>query len=362
MAPRLANGILAAVFCAVGLSAFFSVLAAGSSTGYIALSVVYLLAVLGLQLGYFSRPTTRFRPAVTYPAIAVQALLVYVPVLQFGEAWVGLPGFLAGSLLLSLRPAVSIPGAAVVVASMGVLGAVFGKTALATAHLVISATITGLVVYGLTRLVRLVSGLHAARGELARMAVAEERLRISRDVHDLLGLSLSAITLKSELADRLITDHPERARAEITEILETSRRALADARQVASGSRTLSLHDECRSARSILYAADVEVRIAGAGRELPDQVSSVLATVLREGITNVLRHSKAEHCQIEIAEEDGAVVLEIVNDGAVPPADEPVDGGHGIDNLSHRVRALGGSLTADWEPGDTYRLRAVVPL
>src|SRR5205823_5301028 len=121
--------------------------------------------------------------------------------------------------------------------------------------------ISGLATFGLTWMVRSVTELRAARTRLAQAAVAEERLRFARDLHDLLGLSLSAITLKSELARRLVTVDPDKARDELTEILAISRLALADVRLVASGYRELSLQEESRSAESLLAAADVDVRI-----------------------------------------------------------------------------------------------------
>jgi two-component system sensor histidine kinase DesK len=365
MAPRLAYGILAAVFTAIALVSFISVLATTSGFAQIALSTAYLAALLGLQFSYFSRPRTRFRPSLTYPALLAQAALVYLPLLQFGDSWVGLPGILAGSVLLALRPAASLPLFGAIVASMGVTGVVSGRDFMTTSHLVISAIITGLLVYGLTRLVRLVTELDAARGELAQLAVAEERLRFARDVHDLLGLSLSAITLKSELTNKLITEHPDRAREEVVEILEISRKALADARSVASGYRELSLDSECRAARSVLTAADVDVRIERDCGELPNVIATTFATVLREGVTNVLRHSKAEKCEITVRKVGDLARMDIVNDGLTEDCADltPIEGsGNGIRNLSHRVRRLGGGLTAGVEPGEKYRLRVSVPL
>ncbi|MGH8938570.1 MAG: sensor histidine kinase, partial [Actinomycetes bacterium] len=223
--------------------------------------------------------------------------------------------------------------------------------------------ITGLVVYGLTRLSNLVTELHAARNELAEMAVAQERLRFARDLHDLLGYSLSAITLKSELTHRLLYKNPDKAQDELAEILDISRRALADVRSVARGYRELSLDAEAASARSVLVAADVDVRMDLDYGELPSRIGTVLATVLREGITNVLRHSKAEQCEISVRQSDGKVWLDIVNDG-VPQAITPraQRGGSGIPNLSARVAALGGKLTTGLDPDGRFRLHAMAPV
>jgi signal transduction histidine kinase len=205
---------------------------------------------------------------------------------------------------------------------------------------------------------RSLTELHDARMRLADVAVAQERLRLARDLHDLLGLSLSAVTLKSELAHRLIGTCPERARAELVEILDIARRALADVRMVASGCQELSLPDECRIAESLLTAAEVRVRLEVCHGELSGKVGSLLATVLREGVTNVLRHSKGEHCVITVAQAGDTVSLDIVNDGVHPHSCLV---GTGIHNLTYRVRLAGGEVTAGVEPDGRFRLRARVP-
>ncbi|MGH3468027.1 MAG: sensor histidine kinase [Thermocrispum sp.] len=203
----------------------------------------------------------------------------------------------------------------------------------------------------------------AAQEELVRVAVACERLRFSRDVHDLLGLSLSALTLKAELAHRLLATQPERAGEQLAEIGELARRATADVRSAARGYAELHLDDELCLARSLLASAAIEVRVSRGSFAIPGQQERVLATVAREGVTNVLRHSKAEHCQISVRRRRGRVRLEIVNDGlsggsrALAPAN-----GIGIRNLSHRVNAIGGDLAAGARPDGTYWLRASVPL
>src|SRR5262249_21208679 len=198
------------------------------------------------------------------------------------------------------------------------------------------------------------------RTELANMAVAQERLRFARDVHDLLGYSLSAITLKSELTHRLVPGNPDKAREELVEILDISRKALADVRAVADGCRELSLDNESESARSLLQAADVDVTIETNCGDLPTPVKTVLATVLREGITNVLRHSNAERCEISMRQADGRVWLDIVNDGVLISRVQS-DGGSGIRNLSARIAALQGQLVSGFEADGRYGLHAWAP-
>ncbi|MDT0551565.1 histidine kinase dimerization/phosphoacceptor domain-containing protein, partial [Streptomyces lonegramiae] len=120
----------------------------------------------------------------------------------------------------------------------------------------------GIVIYGLSRLTDLVHEVHRTREELARMAVGRERLRFARDLHDLLGYSLSAIALKGELVHRLIEVRPEHARSETEELLMVARQALADGRVVSSGYRDMSLRDEATSAAASLAAADIQADVA----------------------------------------------------------------------------------------------------
>lgn len=366
LAPVLARGILAVVFGGFCLVAFLHVLYVANGPVTVAVSAGCMLALLGLQLFYFSRPSSLLQSPMGYAALLAQASLVYVPLLEFKQAWVGLPGFLAGTGLLVLPTRLTWPAFGLVVASMGVIQAQFSNAAVDIAYTTVSTTITGLVVYGLTRLATLVTQLHAAQNELAEMAVAQERLRFARDLHDLLGYSLSAITLKSELTHRLVMKHPERAQEELAEVLDISRRALSDVRAVASGYRELSLAAESESARSVLVAADIDVHMDMDYGELPSRVRTVLATVLREGVTNVLRHSKAERCDITVRRNDGKVCIDIVNDGvpqiSVQRLGSGGNGGSGIPNLSQRLTVLDGTLTAGIDPDGRFRLRATAPI
>jgi two-component system sensor histidine kinase DesK len=360
LAPNLARAIVVVVFSGFFFIALLRMLYRGVSPSQVLLSVVYTIPLLWLQLYVISRPRARFGRHVLYPALLGQAALVYLPLLQFPE-WLAMPGFLAGSVLLVLPPRLAWAGFALVVVSMGVIQANLTGELYDVAYTAVSTTITGLVVYGLTRLYGLVIELHEARTELAQMAVAQERLRFARDLHDLLGYSLSAITLKSELTHRLVTKNPDKAQSELVEILDISRKALADVRSVASGYRELSLDNESESARSVLIAADVDVTMNVDYGDLPTPVKTVLATVLREGITNVLRHSKAERCEISVRQAGGRVWLDIVNDG-VQTNRAPSNDGSGIRNLSTRIEALQGQLVAGIEPDGRYGLHAWAPV
>jgi two-component system sensor histidine kinase DesK len=362
-APRMARVIVLVVFCAIDVVAFLRLAAVSRSDVRLATSGACMTALLALQLLYVSRPTNRPRPPLSYVALAVQAALVYLPLLHLGQAWTGQPGFLAGSVLLLLPARRAWVVFGLIVASMAVVQDLLTGKPFDIAYTAIATVITGLVVYGLTRLATLVIELQQARTELARMAVAQERLRFARDLHDLLGYSLSAITLKSELTHRLMVKQPERAQEELSAVLDISRRALADVRSVASGYRELSLDAEAESVRSVLEAADLDVHMSIDYGHLPVPVSTMLATVLREGVTNMLRHSKAEWCEITVRQASGQVSMDMVNDGvSAARADPARHGGTGIQNLSVRVASLGGRLTAGVEAGDRFRLHAAAPV
>lgn len=373
-APRVAIGVVTAVFVSISLIGFLHVLFLPISVGAVALSAVCIISLLLMQLLWYGRDSSRLRSPLGYGILAAQASLVYLPILIYGQAWVGMPGFLAGSVLLVLRPVAAWSAFCAIVASMGIAQAAFTGAPIDIVYTSISTVTTGLVVYGLSRLTALVVEVQSTRAEIARMAVLRERLRFARDLHDLLGYSLSAITLKIELTHRLLDKSPQEASDQLLEILDISRLALSDARTVASGYRELSLEDECRSAVSVLEAADISVRLDSdqsvvdgeaqfsGHADLPVRVSTVLATVLREGVTNLLRHSKAKNCEITIRQTHDHASLEIVNDDVQPSQKTAGESSRsGLHNLAVRAAEIGGSVTVEQKP-NMFRLRVDVPL
>jgi two-component system sensor histidine kinase DesK len=215
----------------------------------------------------------------------------------------------------------------------------------------------------LRRLVATVDELREAREELARLAVAEERLRFARDLHDLLGHTLSLVTLKSELAGRLLPMQGERATAEIADIERASRQALREVREAVAGYRRPTLVAELAAARELLTAAGVAVHIDGAGRSFPPEIDEVLAWTVREGATNVIRHSRARHCEIRFTDDEASVRAEVIDDGSgAPPGVATVTAGAGLSGLAERVSEIDGRLEAG--PGDAggFRLQVLLPL
>jgi two-component system, NarL family, sensor histidine kinase DesK len=208
----------------------------------------------------------------------------------------------------------------------------------------------GLDMIGLARLASALQELDVARGELARLAVIEERMRMARDLHDLLGHHLSLITLKSELAGRLLEAAPARAAAEIQEIARVARQTLREVREAVAGYRQPTLHSELDGAQQLLSAAGIACTIEHTAEALPPATDAVLAWAVREAVTNVIRHSRARQCCIRITGANGTVHAEVTNDGYRGQRQEG-DGarrrtGSGLAGLAERVRAHGGSLEA----------------
>ncbi|MEV8637080.1 sensor histidine kinase [Streptosporangium sp. NPDC051023] len=195
----------------------------------------------------------------------------------------------------------------------------------------------------------------------ARLAVTEERLRFSRDLHDLVGHSLSAIAVKSEVAVKLSGIDAERAAAEMDEVRGLAREALKEIRTAVRGYRTVDLDAELRSMVAVLEAGGIRCTLEVPGERIPEELATLLAWVVREGTTNVLRHSSATGCRIAIVLREGTAVLEMTNDGVARAHGR---GGTGLAGLSERVTAAGGVLTAGAGTGGAgeFRLRATVPL
>lgn len=228
----------------------------------------------------------------------------------------------------------------------------------------------GIDMVGLILLMGLVRQLHRQQRALAQMAATEERLRVARDLHDLLGQTLSVITLKSALAGRLVTADPPRAAREIQEVEQVARMTLREVRAAIAGYRQLSLRNELQGAQQILQAADIVVTLpqdsvsVDGAMALPPAVDTALAWVVREGVTNVLRHSEATHCQIALTYAPESVQMEISNDGCRQPGKAGAPG-NGIAGLMERVRALGGQLVVEPRPNEQttgFRLWVAIPL
>jgi two-component system sensor histidine kinase DesK len=209
------------------------------------------------------------------------------------------------------------------------------------------------------RMSRYGSDLRLAREEIARLAVSEERLRFARDLHDLLGHSLSVVVLKAELAGRLATTAPDRAAEEMADVERVAREALREVRDAVVGYRQPSLDQELEGARQILQSAGVLARFEPVTGPLPASLDATLAWALREGVTNIVRHSRAHHAEVLLSRHDGHVNLELLDDGGGCDGCEP---GNGLRGLRERVEARDGSLESGSRTEGGFRLAVTLPL
>jgi len=198
--------------------------------------------------------------------------------------------------------------------------------------------------------------LRMAQDEIAHLAKVAERERIARDLHDVLGHTLSVIILKSELAGKLIDRDPARAKAEIADVEQTSREALAEVRSTIRGYRAHSLEAELKQARAALETAGVSVRAESAEVNLTPAQESVVALVVREAVTNVVRHAHARNCSLRIAPLNGNCRVEIEDDGRGGPQLE----GNGLRGMRERIEALSGTVERETNTGT--RLTIEFPL
>jgi signal transduction histidine kinase len=199
-----------------------------------------------------------------------------------------------------------------------------------------------------------------SRGVQLQLAVAEERLRFARDLHDVMGRDLSTIAVKSQLAGELVRRGQPGAADELADISRIAEGSLREVREVVRGYRSADLAGELAGARSVLRAAGVACTVAGEdhGAALPEEVHTALGWVVREAVTNVLRHSHAAQCTITLCVAEREVELSVVDDGAAEPG---VRWGNGLTGLAERLDALGGRLTAG--AGDSgFTLTARLPL
>jgi two-component system sensor histidine kinase DesK len=228
-------------------------------------------------------------------------------------------------------------GAAVKAPLHPMLGVITGINAL----IIVAALIT--LVMGVVWFWDIVLELDRARAVSAELAIAKERLRFAADLHDVQGHHLQAIALKAELAERLVGTDDDAARAQAAEVAELARTALKDTRGVVQGYRQSNLTTELANAREILEAAGVRTTVHGDATLVPPPLQPLFGALVREGTTNILRHSRAEHCELDISVDGPRTRVVLRNDGANPPNGAS---GSGIDGLRQRFRTLAGRVDA----------------
>ncbi|MFF3335131.1 sensor histidine kinase [Streptomyces sp. NPDC002888] len=329
----------------------------GTVAGWLGLAA-FVGLYLALVFRNMGRPYARW---VIGGLIVVLAALATLLCLTLGSAWLGLYCYVsvACGMILPLQLAYwAIPATGGVMLLVGLQ--VGEEDAL---NLLLLVQLIGFAMTGVSQLIRTTIELRRARATVAQLAANEERLRLARDLHDLLGHSLSLITLKSELAGRMLPGHPDKAAQQVADIEQVSRQALVDVREAVTGYRRPRLAAE-------LAGTQVALTAAGVTAELPtdpdltgvlEDSESALAWALREAVTNVVRHSGAQRCTVELLRRqtlDGPTLeLSVEDDGSGGSGKAP---GNGLTGLTERLEKAGGTL----EAGRTkhgFRLVARVP-
>src|SRR5512132_3345270 len=348
----------------VAVAPVFTITGFEGDAGDPAIAVLAALGIGALQLRHSFAAARGERPRGWPWTLLALTILVYLPLVWFGIGWAPLQYFVIASSVMLLRgwPAAIAVAAPLLATAVGVVGdAPVGESvareALAVVYWVVGLVTGAVALYGSARLVRVLDELYATRAQLAELAVGRERLRVSRDLHDLLGHSLSAVSLKGDLALRLLRSDPPAARAEIASLPEIARDTLRGVRAVTRDEHVVSLGTEIEGAAALLSAAGIDARIDLDLPDLPPPVENVLAWTVREGITNVLRHSQASTCAITAERRDGMVRLEIENDG-VPAS---VSQGSGLAGLTERATALSGSVWGGPVGDRSFKLLLEVP-
>ena len=338
------------------------------------------LALIGFATGYTwlmwphpasQKTRARARSQFSFLLFGVLGILVLVFSLAYGSAWLWL--FIGVSAIAGLLLPMRRAFAAIVLLTLLPLfltlimyGGLAGVDLWWLIALMLLVRGLGLDMIGIARMGTAIRELHTARRELARLAVMEERERLSRDLHDLLGQTLSTITLKSELAGCLIKEDPKRCAQELAEIERVSRKTLREVREAVAGYRQPTLVHELDGARQLLEAAGIDAQIEPIKETLPPTFDAALAWTVREGVTNVIRHSCARHCRIHLTHKHGMVGAEVLNDGGERGCEENrARQGLGLVGLRERVCTLGGYLEAGpclLQGKEHFRLAVELPL
>jgi two-component system sensor histidine kinase DesK len=332
---------------------------------YPAFAVPAGLVIGALQIRHSLAFADGRRPRYAALSLGAILLLAAVPILELSVAWYPSLWFVGATGAMCarerLRPLVLVAVAAVWVglALRDLVGqpSTLNEVASSVTYFFTVGVMGSAAMYLSARLVRVVDDLFDTRAQLAELAIGAERLRVARDLHDVLGQSLTAVSLKGELALRLLTSDVHRARQELADITTLAGEALEDVRAVALDQRPVSLGRETSSAAALLRTAGIDAHVHVAVDRVAPTIESLLGWAVREGVANVLRHSAASRCAIRISRSDRAVRLEIANDGAIGPAGH----GSGLAGLAARAEAVHGTAHVDRTADGWFRLHVTVP-
>ena len=329
---------------------------AATAAGWVALAG-FTAVYLTLVFRNMGRP---FSGGAVGAFVVLLGTLAVVLSLTLGYKWIGLFVYVSVTCGATLPQRIAYWAVGANTLAMLLVGLRVGED---DWSLVLVVLLLGFAMMGVKQLVRTTIELRKARATVAQLAANEERLRLARDLHDLLGHSLSLITLKSELAGRMLPDHPDKAAAQVADIEQVSRQALVDVRAAVSGYRRTRLPDELAGAQVALKAAGVIAEVPGEPdlTGVPEESESALAWALREAVTNVVRHSGATRCTVEVLHRqtlDGPVLeLAVEDNGSGGSGKGP---GNGLTGLTERLEKVGGTLEAG-RLKKGFRLVARVP-
>jgi signal transduction histidine kinase len=366
LATRQAWRILASVHAVVLL---FPLLMAVGAFGlqpasHPVLAVLAWLASMALLLPASLAVARGRRPSYPLARIAALAVLSFGLLSSFGVVWETAAWMPAIAALLCLRGSVGVPAAAVALVGLATYDALSWPTEPSTYTLVWSIaymlTVSALAIagtYASARLLSIVIDLQAARHTLAAHAARSERRRLSRDLHDVLGQSLTAISLKGDLARRLIGADRRAAGREIGELEAVAHSLAAEIEAVARNEREVAFATEAEAAVDLLRLAGVNVAVDLELDGLPGDASAALGWAIREGATNILRHADARRCTIHANRQGGLIRLEVVNDGVRARR----VAGTGLRNLADRLAELDGHAAGAPIGDGRFRLRIEVP-
>jgi two-component system, NarL family, sensor histidine kinase DesK len=318
-------------------------------------------------------PFTEDRAAWT--SLILLIVLSCILVLVDGKGWLTMFYFVSGYVgggFSTKRIFQILSGIMLIILAIGLLNHENQLVIVQTALPILAVSFIALII---TSAIRNSVELRTAREEVARLATMTERLRIARDLHDLLGHNLSLIALKSELAGRLVRVSPERAIVEIGDVEQVARTTLQEVREAVASYRQPTLANELHGAQEILTAAGIAYHYENTGNSkepLPSTIEAVLAWTVREGVTNIIKHSRAQECTISIRRNKQEIQLEILDDGAVPlsikqntdtlAASSSTNQGNGLRGLTERVEALNGKFDADFRSDVGFCLAVSLPL
>jgi two-component system sensor histidine kinase DesK len=314
---------------------------------------IFAAATLAFLVLYFRSAWVRGRELVLVAAATVALGIAMWPMSQGAGALFIYGASMVGTLASARQGMVGV----VLIGFLATLeAALLGRDIFSSLWPIVFTLIVGSINVHFAQVGRSNARLRLAHSEIEHLAKVAERERIARDLHDVLGHTLSLVILKSELASKLAERDPERARDEIRDVERISREALAEVRAAVSGYRAGGLEAEVHQARNALGTAGVKLETDITTRKLPPAHEAVLCLALREAVTNIVRHAGARHCKVVVRCGDDRCTLSISDDGRGGNA--PF--GSGLSGMRERVEVLGGSLTRQGQGGTT--LTVMLPL